>query len=108
MMTTDENNLFGVYASFNMGEIEKESVKQLLWGTNGLKEILSEIKWMNYGKDFQIILFEFYVNPIPYERNNIKEIGNYSRKEKSIGLPIILDQDGFFKHNSKQAPAQIS
>lgn len=101
MSSTDENNLYGVYASFNIGEVEKEYVKQLLWGANGLKELLSEIKWFDYGRDIEIILFEFHVNPIPYELNNIKEIGNYRQKEKSIGIPIILDQDGFFKLNSK-------
>lgn len=101
MTTTDENNLYGVYASFNIGEIEKEYVKQLLWGANGLKELLSEIKWVDYGSDIEIILFEFHVNPIPYELNNIKEIGNYRQKEKSIGITIILDQDGFFKLNSE-------
>ena len=43
-----------------------------------------------------LILFEFNVNPIPYLRENLKEIGSYRRKEKSIGIPTILDNENFF------------
>tara|TARA_R110000737_G_scaffold325231_1_gene338522 strand:+ start:249 stop:548 length:300 start_codon:yes stop_codon:yes gene_type:complete len=50
-----------------------------------------------------LILFEFYVNPIPYLRGNLKEIGSYRRKEKSIGIPIIIDDENFFKlHGAEQ------
>jgi len=44
-----------------------------------------------------MILFQVYTKPIPYERRNLREIENYRPKEKSIGIPIILDNDNFFK-----------
>lgn len=93
-----DDNIFGFYASFMSGETEEELVKQYLWGEQGLKEQLKSLKWQDFGQDFHLILFEIYVNPIPYLRDALKEMGNYRRKEKSIGIPVILDQD-FFKLN---------
>ena len=98
MTAIADDNIFGFYANFMSGEPEKELVKQYLWGQNGLKEQLKSLKWQDFGQDFHLILFEMYVNPIPYLRDALKEMGNYRRKEKSIGIPIILDQD-FFKLN---------
>lgn len=92
MSTTPENNLIGFYASFNTDESSQKNVMDYLWGENGLNSKLKTIKWLSYGEDFHLVLFEFYVNPIPYERNALREIGNYRRKEKSIGIPIILDE----------------
>ena len=40
-----------------------------------------------------------HVKPIPYERDALREIENYSRKEKSIGIPVIIDDENFFKLN---------
>ena len=97
MITKTDDNIFGFYASFQFGETEKELVKKYLWGENGLNEQLMSLKSHSYGQDFHLILFQFYVNPIPYLRDTLKEIGNYRRKEKSIGIPIILEQDNFFK-----------
>jgi len=97
MTAIADNNIIGFYASFHSGETDQELVKQYLWGTNGLKEQLKNLKWQKYGQDFHIILFEFYVKPIPYLRNTLKEIGSYRRKEKSIGIPVILEHENFFK-----------
>ena len=96
MTEVKEDNLFGFYANFQFGESEKENIKTYLWGNNGLKEQLKSLKWQSYGQDFRIILFEFYINPIPDLRNALKEMGNYRRIEKSIGIPVIIDQDNFF------------
>lgn len=99
MTAIADDNIFGFYASFQSGESDQELVKQYLWGEEGFKEQLKALKWQSYGQDFQLILFEIYVNPIPYLRDALKEMGSYRRKEKSIGIPIILDQDNFFALN---------
>jgi hypothetical protein len=93
------DNMFGFYANFNFGEVHQELVKQYLWGDGGLKEQLKTLKWQTYGQDFHLILFEFYVQPISSLRDALKEIGRYRRKEKAIGIPVILDQENFFKLN---------
>ena len=104
-MTENHNdNLIGFYASFNMDDKEsnKEIVKSFLWGKNGLKEKLKTIKWNSYGQDFQLILFQFYVNPISQLRDNLKEIESYRRKEKAIGIPVVIDKKNFFKLNESK------
>ena len=57
---------------------------------------------MDYGNDLVLILFQFYINPIPFELNNIKEIDNYRKKEKSIAIPIIINNDNFFNKSEDQ------
>lgn len=95
-MTTGENNIIGFYANFGFEEPNKEYIKDIIWGEYGLKNKFSTLKSRDYGSDIILILFEFYINPIEYLRVNIKEIGNYRKKEKSIGIPIILDDENFF------------
>jgi hypothetical protein len=96
---TEQDNLIGFYASFNAGENQEEKVRSYLWGEKGLKEKLKSLKWKDYGTDFKLILFQIYTNPILFERQHLKEIENYRRKEKSIGIPVIIDQKNFFKLN---------
>ena len=91
-----DENIIGFFASFNSGETDKELIKTHLWGDNGLNSKLAHLKWKNYGQGFQLILFQAYVKPIPYLRKNLREIENYRPKEKSIGIPIILDNENFF------------
>ncbi|WP_299442854.1 hypothetical protein [uncultured Aquimarina sp.] len=91
------DNIIGFFASFNFGETNEELIKSYLWSDIGLKNKLAHLKWKNYGNDLKIILFQVYVKPIPYERKNLREIENYRRKEKSIGIPIILENENFFK-----------
>ena len=100
-METIRNNIIGFYASFNLGEKEKEKVIAYLWKENGLTEKLKSLEWQFYGEDFHLILFQVYVKPIPYMRENLREIENYRRKEKAIGIPIIIDEDNFFKLDEK-------
>lgn len=92
-----DENIIGFYASFNAGETDQESVKSYLWSDSGLKNKLAHLKWKNYGQGLHIILFQVYVQPIPYLRKNLREIENYRPKEKSIGIPVILDNENFFK-----------
>lgn len=96
MTSIRDDNIFGFYASFMKGETEEEQVLQYLWGVSGLKEQLKSLKWQSFGDDIHLILFQIYVKPIPYLRNVLKEIGNFRRKEKSVGIQIILDQSNFF------------
>ncbi|KAB1155942.1 hypothetical protein F7018_11575 [Tenacibaculum aiptasiae] len=92
-----DENIIGFFASFDIGDNDKELVKNYLWGDNGLKNKLAHLKWNNYGHGLEIILFKVYVKPIPYLRKNLRGIENYKPKEKSIAVPIILDRDNFFK-----------
>ncbi len=99
-----EDTILGFYASFNVGETDSELIRSYLWSENGLKNKLNFLKWQDFGTDLKLILFEFYVRPIPDELKSIKPIGNYRRKEQSVGIPIILDDENFFglKENERQ------
>ena len=99
MTAITDDNIFGFYASFHSGENQEDKVKEYLWGKNGLNEILKPLKWQIYGQDFHLILFQVYSKPIPYLRNALREIESYRRKEKSVGIPIILDEENFFNLN---------
>jgi len=101
-MSQTDDNIIGFYASFNHNEPEQEKVKEYLWGKNGLKSKLISLKNTDYGTDFKLILFEFYVKPIPYLRENLREIENYRRKEKSIGIPLVIDKENFFNKKEKE------
>jgi hypothetical protein len=82
MTAIAEDNIFGFYASFQSGETDQELVKSYLWGQNGLKQSLKSLKWQTYGQDFHLILFEIYVNPIPLQRDVLKECWKLSAKGK--------------------------
>ena len=69
MAAVADNSVFGFYASFQSGESEQDFVRQFIWGNNGLKELLNNLKWEDFGQDFHLILFEIYVKPTPYLRD---------------------------------------
>jgi len=101
---SDENYILGCFASTNMGDEQGALFRTYIWGEKGIGETLKKLNYRNYGKDMKRILFQFYVNPIPYELNNLKEIENYRKKEKSIGIPIIVNEGNFF---NKSEPERV-
>jgi hypothetical protein len=68
-----------------------------IWGEKGISDTLKKLRNETYGQDLAIILFQFYLKPIPYLLQNLKEIENYRKSEKSIGIPIIVTDENFFR-----------
>jgi hypothetical protein len=97
MATIKDGNLIGFYANLGFDRQDDELVKAYLWGDNGLDNKLSSLKSKDYGHDFELILFQFYVRPSQELQDVLREIGNYRRKEKSIGIPIIVGNGNFFR-----------
>ena len=97
IMLDDKDNIIGFYGSFNMDDVANATFRNYIWGENGLANKLNSLKYSSYSDDIHLILFQFYVKPIPYLRESLKEIGNYRRKEKSIGISVIVDDNNFFK-----------
>ncbi|MBP2832838.1 hypothetical protein J8281_11635 [Aquimarina sp. U1-2] len=93
---SDESNIIGCFVSLNMEDEQGDSFRKYLWGDEGLDQNLKRLNYEDYGKDIKRILFQFYVNPIPYELNNLNDIENYRKREKSIGIPIIINNENFF------------
>jgi len=107
-MNEENYNIFGCFVSGGSTtygdsqetiDIAKEKgiiFRNYIWGEKGIDNVLKKLNHENYGKDIKLILFQFYVNPIPYLLNSIKPIENYRKNEKSIGVPIIVNDNNFF------------
>ena len=70
-----------------------------VYGDKGICNALKKLKHANYGEDMMLILFQFYVKPIPYELQSLKEIESYRKNEKAIGVPIIVTDENFFSQS---------
>jgi hypothetical protein len=114
---SDNKNIFGCFVSYpslmyDASKAQKENAKkqgdlfrQYIWGDKGICDTLKSLNYKDYGKDLILALFQFYVNPIAYELENLKEIESYRKREKSIGIPIVINNENFF---SKQEEDRIS
>jgi hypothetical protein len=107
-------NILGCYVSSHSslrrsGEATVESedkgalFRNYIWGGEaGFCDTLKTLKHEDYGKDLILILFQFYVNPVPYLRQHLKEIERYRRNERAIGIPIIVNDDNFFDRSEDE------
>lgn len=110
----EKDKILGCYISYpslvyGASENEKEFAREqgdlfssYIWGENGICDSFKSLKHENYGKDMLMILFQFYVKPIPYLLQNLKEIDSYRKNEKSIAIPIIVTDENFFSKSEKE------
>lgn len=94
-------NILGCYVSSMNGDDNGDLFRQYIWGEKGICDTLKNLKHKDYGKDMMMILFEFYVNPIPYLEQNLKVIDSYRKNEKSIGLRIVVNDKNFFSKSEE-------
>ncbi|HRP03255.1 MAG TPA: hypothetical protein PLE30_11465 [Candidatus Kapabacteria bacterium] len=88
--------ILGCFVSSMMNDTNGDLFRNYIWGQKGIYTILKQLNQGNYGNDLIIILFQFYVNPLQEKRERLKEIESYRKNEKSIGIPIIIDNENFF------------
>jgi len=110
----DNINILGCYVSTTIGNYNDDQKTQNLaseqgklfrtyiWGEKGICETLKKLRHEDYGKDLILVLFQFYVNPLPSQVNNLKEIERYRKKEKSIGIPIMITNENFFSKTEER------
>lgn len=79
-----------------------EEFRGYIWGKRGISELLKRLSKSNYGNDLEFVLFQFYVKPLPEELSYLKEIEAYRKKEKSIGIPIIINDENFFSKTERE------
>jgi hypothetical protein len=72
-----------------------------IWGEKGICDTLKKLKHEDYGKDLILALFEFNVKPTAMELEKLKEIGSYRKNEKSIGIPIVINDKNFFSQSEE-------
>lgn len=72
-----------------------DEFRSYIWGENGIDVLLKSLSYEDYGKDLKRILFQFYIMPCDYERIYIKEIESYRKRERAIGIPIVVERSFF-------------
>jgi hypothetical protein len=73
-----------------------ELFRAYIWGEKGICDTLKKLKHKDYGEGLTLILFQFYVSPLPIQLENLPEIERYRKKEKAIGIPVIVNRENFF------------
>jgi hypothetical protein len=109
----EEKNIFGCYVSVTqatpdsnqqINELATEQgrlFRNYIWGEKGICDILKKLNQDDYGKDLKLALFQFYVNPIPMMEQALKDIETYRKNEKSIGMPIVINNRNFFNQTEE-------
>lgn len=110
---SDTTNIFGCFVSATQPypdasqEIKDLALEQgrlfrtYIWGDKGICDTLKKLNHEDYGKDLKLALFQFYVNPLPIEVQNLKAIEDYRKREKSIGIPVIVNDENFFSKSEE-------
>ena len=97
-----DENILGCFVSSSIGDEKGGLFRSYIYGENNLVEIIKFLKHNKYGEDLKLILFQFYVNPIPYLLEHLKPIENYRKSEKAIGIPIIVNDENFFSKSETE------
>ncbi len=107
-MNMEHENILGFYVSVTIGNYDDDQETQdlarrqgdlfrtYIWGEDGIDNVVRKLKRKDYGRDLELILFQFYVNPLTIQLENLKEIERYRKKEKSIGIPVVVTGENFF------------
>ena len=91
-MENEKNEIFGCFVS---------QPTDSRWSQEKLDFIMKKLDRSNYGKDLELVLFQFYVKPIPELLTCLKEIEAYRKKERAIGIPIIINDENFFSKTER-------
>jgi hypothetical protein len=110
---SDTKNIFGCFVSAtqpypdasqrakDLALEQGRMFRSYIWGDKGISDTLKKLNHEDYGRDLKLALFQFYVNPLPIEVQNLKPIEDYKRREKSIGIPIIVNDENFFSKSEE-------
>lgn len=104
-MIEEKKNILGCFVS---STFESENTGQgplfrsYIYGETGIGNILKKLHNTDYGNDLKLALFQFYVKPIPYLLQHLKGIESYRKKEKAIGIPIIIPDENFFSKSEEE------
>ena len=113
----ENNNIFSCYVSItqaypdanqetkDLATMQGQLFRDYIWGVAGICKIIKTLNQLDYGKDLKLALFQFYVNPIPLMEQSLKEIESYRKNEKSIGIPIVINDNNFFNKSEYERQA---
>lgn len=78
-----------------------QEFRTYVWGEIGIDHILKKLNNEDYGEDLKLALFQFYLIPLPFELQGIRDIEEYRKGEKSIGMSIIITDENFFSKSEE-------
>jgi uncharacterized small protein (DUF1192 family) len=76
--------------------------RSYIWGESGICDQLKSLRRIDYGKNLQLALFQFYVLPLLEQLIYLKDIERYRPKERAIGIPIIIHDENFFNRSDSE------
>ena len=91
--TTADSTLNNEEQVFEKGKL----FRTYIFGEKGIKQQVKELKNTTYGKNLKLILFQFYV----YLLQDLEPV-DYRKKEKSIGIPIVINDENFFDKSEEE------
>ncbi len=99
-----DSEIFGCFVSIDSKGYDQRSIdlaqeqsalfRSYIWGEKGIAGRLKSLDRSAYGSDLCLVLFQFNVNPST--ETKLREIENYRKKEKSIGIPVVVNEENFF------------
>lgn len=107
-LINQDDNIFGCYMSdppvkwddsedIKLLAAQKGDIfREYLWGEEGIDSVLKEPINIEYGNDVRLILFQFMLEPFSSHLDSLSELEGYRKKEKSIGVNIIITKENFF------------
>jgi len=106
---TDDKSIFGCFFKVGFDSNLKEqdftslanAFRPYIWGNKGICNALKKLNYEDYGNDLVLALFQFSVKPVQIELQNLKEIESYRKKERAIGIPIIITDENFFSKSEE-------
>ena len=110
----EDQNIFGCFVSSSKSLRDKEIktehavvdkgalFRDYIWGESGICHVMKALKHEDYGKDLLLVLFQFYVNPPSFRLERLKEVAPYRKNEKSIGIPIVVNDENFFSGSEEE------
>ena len=111
---SDDKNILGCYVSVTQAYPDADQhakdlateqgrlFRAYIWGEKGICDTIKKLNHEDYGKDLKLALFQFYVNPISIMEQALKEIENYRKSEKSIGIPAVINSKNFFDKSEEE------
>lgn len=109
----ETQSIFGCYISYptlqygctveqkQEAKTKGDLFKEYIWGKNGIDKKQKQLPTERYGQDLQLILLQFHINPLECEMAHLLPIERFRKKEKAIGIPIIITDDNFFNLNAQ-------
>ena len=100
-MENEKNEIFGCFVSQPTDSRWSQEKLDFIMRQGEEFRGYKKLDRSNYGKDLELVLFQFYVKPIPELLTCLKEIEAYRKKERAIGIPIIINDENFFSKTER-------